>query len=244
MADVAAIERATLAAVPPRAQQELHGWLLAFDEGSVGRAHSAVPLAHVPPAEGVLGDIERAYAAHGLAAVLRFPRTETFAALRAQLGARGYVPSKPTLTQLATVDAMALVGEPAGVELADAPDTDWASVFLGEGFDAKEGEGRLDILRRSPHNRFASFRLHGRVAAVGAGCFLNGWCGVHGLRTAPGSRGKGLAARLLSAFAQEAQRRSTSRALLQVEEPNTAARSLYRRAGFETAWAYDYWKRC
>jgi hypothetical protein len=41
-ADIEAIERATLAAVSPRRLEELPGWLLAFDEGTIGRARSAV----------------------------------------------------------------------------------------------------------------------------------------------------------------------------------------------------------
>jgi hypothetical protein len=39
--DVEAIERATVAAVSPEAVEELDGWLLAFDTGTVGRAKSA-----------------------------------------------------------------------------------------------------------------------------------------------------------------------------------------------------------
>src|SRR5688572_17123458 len=48
-ADVESIERATLAAMPPSASEEHEGWLLAFDPGTVGRAHSAVPLRHEAP---------------------------------------------------------------------------------------------------------------------------------------------------------------------------------------------------
>jgi len=34
-----------------------------------------------------------------------------------------------------------------------------------------------------------------------------------------------------------------ARVFLQVEAGNTAAQALYRRAGFETAWSYMYWRR-
>lgn len=33
-----------------------------------------------------------------------------------------------------------------------------------------------------------------------------------------------------------------ARVFLQVEAGNTAAQALYRRAGFETAWSYVYWR--
>jgi len=45
-ADIEAIERATLAAVAPERIEALSGWLLPLDPGTVGRAHSAVPLHH------------------------------------------------------------------------------------------------------------------------------------------------------------------------------------------------------
>ena len=45
-ADIEAIERATLDAVPPEQTAVLDGWLLGLDRGTVGRAHSAVPLTH------------------------------------------------------------------------------------------------------------------------------------------------------------------------------------------------------
>lgn len=44
--EVVHIERATLAAVSPQTVEELPGWLLPLDTGTVGRAISAVPLSH------------------------------------------------------------------------------------------------------------------------------------------------------------------------------------------------------
>ncbi|MEO7642896.1 MAG: GNAT family N-acetyltransferase [Ramlibacter sp.] len=241
--DIAAIERSTLAGVQPQALEELQSWLLALDDGTVGRAHSAVPLSHTAPAAGLLPAIVERYAAHGLSPVLRVPRKPAYDAFRALLAGAGFHASKPTLAQLGTVAAMAQVARPDGVTLADAPDAHWAAVFMGEGFDPADGESRMAILRRSPCNVFASAWLDGRVAAVGSASFAHGWVGVHGMRTAPAQRGRGLAGRILAALAEEAQRRGFGSAVLQVEEPNTGARSLYRRAGFSTAWAYEYWLR-
>lgn len=50
-------------------------------------------------------------------------------------------------------------------------------------------------------------------------------------------------ARVLAALAQAALDRGIDRVFLQVEEPNTAARALYAKAGFRTAWRYAYWRR-
>src|SRR6478609_6118147 len=99
--DTEAIERATLAAVAPRTVEELDGWLLAFDHGTVGRAKSAVPLRHEAPtdAAGMVERIERRYAAQDLAAAFRVADLPCFDVLHAALLARGYQRGKPTFTQ-------------------------------------------------------------------------------------------------------------------------------------------------
>jgi N-acetylglutamate synthase len=48
---------------------------------------------------------------------------------------------------------------------------------------------------------------------------------------------------VLASLAQAAQARGCERMFLQVETQNAAALSLYRRAGFTTAWSYAYWRR-
>ena len=62
------------------------------------------------------------------------------------------------------------------------------------------------------------------------------------MRTAPALRGRGLAGSILAAVGREAARRGIERVLLQVEEGNAPARSLYGRAGLRTAWRYAYWR--
>ena len=241
--DVEAIERATLAAVPPQAQEELDGWLLGLDAGTVGRAASAVPLAHVPADPGVQERIAARYREHQLPPMFRIARLPCFDALHRELDGAGYAPGKPTLVQCGTVQGMArLPAGAGGVRLAARPDEGWAEVFLGEGFDPVDAACRLGILRRASGSVFASALVDGRVAAVGSACFSQRWCGVHGMRTAPAWRGRGLAGTVLAALAREAHARGIARAFLQVEEGNAAAQSLYRRAGFATDWAYEYWR--
>lgn len=239
MRDTEAIERATLAAVPPRRLEEHAGWLLALDDGTVGRAHSAVPLWHEPPAGSLLAEIEGRYAAAGLRPCLRVADVPAFDGLREQLRAQGYAASKPTLVQVATV--LPQGGNDVPVTLAASPDTQWEALFLGDGFDPVDGASRIAILRRSRETLFASVQREGRTVAVGSACFSHGWCGVHGMRTAPQARRQGLAAAIIAAFAREAHARGLTRMFLQVERGNVAAQSVYRRLGFSTAWSYAYW---
>lgn len=77
-ADIEAIERATISAVSPQALEEIPGWLLPFDPGTVGRAKSAVPISQAALHPAVLREIEGRYAARGLAAVFRIPCVASF----------------------------------------------------------------------------------------------------------------------------------------------------------------------
>jgi N-acetylglutamate synthase len=132
-------------------------------------------------------------------------------------------------TELAQVDA--------------APDAAWAALFMGEGFDPVDGASRVAALARAPGSLYASVREGGHTVAAGAAAFSHGWVSVHGMRTAPAWRGRGLAGRILAALAGAATARGVARCFLQVEEGNTAAHALYRRAGFVPAWSYEYWRR-
>jgi GNAT superfamily N-acetyltransferase len=241
MHDIAAIERATLAAMPPEAAEEGEGWLVALDHGTVGRAHSAAPLAHGAPDARAVAAIEKRYARFGTPTVFRLPEVAAFDALRHDLQARGFRPGRTTLVQVARVRDMA-AATGADVQLAPAPAAGWEQVFLGEGFDPVDGASRLGILRRARDSIFAGIEREGATVAVGSACFSQGWCGIHGMRTLPVQRRQGSAGRILAVFAQEARARGVGQAFLQVEEGNAVARSLYARLGFTTAWAYRYWK--
>jgi ribosomal protein S18 acetylase RimI-like enzyme len=241
--DIEAIERATIAAVSPQALEEIDGWLLPFDSGTVGRARSAAPLAHSAPGAGVIEDVESRYAARGLPVMWRLPELAAFDAFARQLQSMGYRAGKPTHVQTAAALRVMEVSRGPFAQTAARPDPDWASVFVGEGFDPVDGASRVATLSRAPGALFASIREGDETVAAGMGGFSHGWASVHGMRTAQHCRGHGLAGRVLATLAQAAQSRGIDRVFLQVEASNASALALYRRAGFETAWTYSYWKK-
>lgn len=244
MSDVEAIERATLAAVAPEEVLEIDGWLVGLDRGTIRRGASAVPLSHDLPGDpAVIDAIEAAYAQRGLKSAFRIGDTEGLAGVRAELQRRGYGFEQPTLVKTSTVADVLKVTSAEPAEVADAPDEAWAGVFLGEGFDPVDGAYRVAALSRSPGAAYGMVREAGRTVAVGAGSFGHGWVSFHGMRTEAAQRGRGFAGRVLAGLASAAETRGVTRAFLQVEEKNTGARLLYRRAGFSTAWRYFYWSK-
>jgi GNAT superfamily N-acetyltransferase len=238
--EIEQLERSIVASVAPERVVEMAGWLVPLDDGAIGRAKSAVPLAHDAHPDAV-ADVEQIFLAARLPPAFRVAETEGLAPVVAELKARGYAPHTPTIMKLGTAKGLAaLTDEPA--ELSDRPDDGWIAAFTGEGFDPEEGRFRVRNLARSPDVAFVGVREAGRTVAVGVGSFGGGWVGVHGMRTAPDARKRGYASRVLAAIGREAQARGIERAVLQVKEDNPA-RSLYRAGGFTFAWRYQYWGR-
>lgn len=242
--DIESLERATLQAVAPELVQELPGWLLPMDHGTVGRAHSAVPTAHGSIDPEAANRIVAAYEAKGFRPVFRVPDLPAFDPFRARLKAMCFKGDMPTLTQVGALEsvvaALSHLGT-EGVSLEERPDAAWMAMFLGEGFDPVDGASRAASLARAKGTRYVSHREGGQTLACAAASFGHGWLGLHGLRTEVGQRGRGLAGRVLLAMALEAQAQGLERMYLQVHASSTSALALYRRVGLDTAWSYSYW---
>jgi GNAT superfamily N-acetyltransferase len=244
---IAELERATLDAVSPVAVEELPGWLLPLDAGTIGRAKSAVPLRHADfdqPA-AMLDQLEARYAAHHLPAAFRVADVLGLAPLHAELARRGYTADQPTLTQVGSAMRMRQVCGSTRAQVSTRPVQAWSSVFLAPGFDPVDGAHRIQALSRGKDAVYASVTdgASGAPVAAGTAAFGHGWASVHGMRTALSHRGLGLAGQILAGLAEAALARGLDRVFLQVEEGNEGALALYRRAGFGTAWRYHYWRR-
>ena len=263
---VEAIERATLQAVRPDVvDTSIPGWLLPMDGGTVGRAHSAVPLAHPQDASAQaeqakqLPLIAQRYRANGLPPVFRFPEGATWLhdAARA-LGAERVEPTWVMTAPMSKLLQLRPVGHSGTVHIRveQQPDPAWQALFTGEGLDPVDGAHRVRLLSRAEQTLFVSACLEGDTVACGAASFGHGWMGVHGMRTAAAHRGHGHAGRVLQAMATHANsgvraqgpvhdaatQAGVQRAFLQVGAANQAALALYCRAGFAPAWCYAYWR--
>lgn len=240
---IADLERATLDAVAPPAVGAIDGWLLPFDNSTIGRAKSAVPLRHQGLDASQLDAIEALYAARGLQAAYRVADVAGLANIHAELRRRGYHADQPTLVQVGTVRQMRQICQATPADVSATPNTVWSEVYVGNGFDPVDGAHRIQALSRSPHVVYASVQEDGQPVAAGTASLSQGWASIHGMRTALDRRGRGLAARVLAGLADAATAQGLERVFLQVEEDNQAALALYRRAGFTTVWRYHYWRR-
>jgi GNAT superfamily N-acetyltransferase len=221
-----------------------------MDAGTIGRAHSAVPLSHPlqhsldAAADVTVRHILQQYQRHGHAPVFRLP--DSALALHGSLQKRGFKPHQPTWVQVANVADMASLGPLDAptwqVRVSQQPDAAWQSVFLGPGFDPVDAAARVRNLSRATHSLYLQVMHKGQAVACGAASVSHGWLGVHGMRTAAGYRRQGLAAAILREMASQAKVMGLARAFLQVDAKNASALNLYQRIGFRPAWRYAYWK--
>lgn len=243
---IESLERATLDAVAPQQTHELPGWLLPFDTSSIGRATSAVPLRHAALPSESIADIESSYLAHSLEPRFRIADVSGLLSLQQALGARGFVATQPTLTQVGSLAALldsTRAANAAPVIVSQHPTDAWQAVYTAAGFDAADGAQRVQALSRSTTVLYASISTTEGPLAAGTASISQGWASFHGMRTVPQARGRGYARRIMAELARAAQAQGLERAFLQVEEYNTTAIALYERLGFHTAWRYHYWRK-
>ena len=241
--DIASIERATLDAVCPAEVHEIPGWLLPYDPLPVGRARSAVPLAHMPLSPAELLQIEAYYQQRDRPTVFRLPESLISPEIGNALQAMGYVGTQAVLVQVAELAGLLRLAPPDAATLSATPSAAWASVYTADGFDPVDGANRVQLLSRSRHVVYACVSEGGQALAAGTGSISQGWLSIHGMRTAPGAQGRGLASRILAGLAAHAAAQGVRRVFLQVEDDNVVAQGLYRKAGFATAWRYHYWRK-
>ena len=241
--DIASLERATLDAVCPAEVQEIPGWLLPYDPLPIGRAQSAVPLAHAPLSMPELQQIEAHYHQRDRPTVFRLPESLITPEIGGALHAMGYSGHHGVLVQVAELDGLLRLAPSDAATRSTTPSKEWASVYTANGFDPVDGANRVQLLSRSRHVVYACVSEGGQALAAGTGSISQGWLSIHGMRTAPGAQGRGLASRILAGLAAHAAAQGVERVFLQVEDDNVVAQGLYRKAGFGTAWRYHYWRK-
>ncbi|MBT9254010.1 GNAT family N-acetyltransferase [Phycicoccus sp. MAQZ13P-2] len=245
------LERVMVGAWPAPETEHLGDWLLRAAGGFTHRANSVLAVGNPGTTlEAALDAAEDWYAARGLAPMLTLAGPAGFRTSEDALGrlliARGYAPRVATSALTAGVDGVlaALPARPSpGVSVATSTSLSdsWFAAYRGYR-EAPEGPARA-VLTGSPDQVFASAEDDEGVLGVGRLGVASAWGGVAAMFVEPRARRRGVASALLRRLAAEAADRGVRSLHLQTDTDNTAAQSLYRRAGFVVHHEYTTLRR-
>jgi N-acetylglutamate synthase len=232
-----------------RAPEEvrLGGWLLRAGSGFTGRANSALATGDpgMPLAEAV-AEVLRWYTVRALPALVTvaYPTGDPQAdPVDRFLAGRGW-PVRPgaatvmTAASASVADATADATTAVRVDLDAEPDEAWLARYRFRGQALPPIARRL--LLSAPWQRFASVREAGRTIAVGRLAVADGWAGLTAVEVDPAHRRRGLGRAITGALAATAADHGADNLYLQVLDDNSAARTLYRQAGFSDHHGYHY----
>jgi GNAT superfamily N-acetyltransferase len=244
-----AVERSTLG-----------DWALRASAGYTQRGNSVVPVGSPgTPLADAVAEVEGWYAARRLPAKFALAGPEGFEPADDPLGAlllaRGYTVGSRTLNLTAARETVA-ANDPGGpaVHIGTELTPQWLEAYR---LTRATVPGATEaVLRDSPRVLFASITPGGglsqqlglrapdaagtrpiALARMGIGA---GWAGLGAVWTDPAYRGRGLAAHVTAALAEDLRREDVSLIHLQVQHDNHPAIRLYRRLGFDVHSSYAY----
>jgi len=219
--------------------EDLDGWRLRFAHGVTGRANSVWPNddGTLPLADKICRAEEWYAARTELPARFQVTDAARPRELVAELATRGYrFRGARVSVETAALDDLLVRTGGVRALVSDELDDDWLALWAGSrGFD------RIDVARallRGSPGPTAFARVEN--VAVGRGVVLGDWLGITSMATAPEAQRRGHARAIVHALARWARSHGATRSLLQVEETNVPARSLYAQVGFVERHVYRY----
>jgi len=223
-------------------EDRLGDWLLRAGNGFTGRANSALVVgAPDRPLAEAVDAVARWYDDRGLQPCAMLPGVQSRPA-DAAFAAAGWATDGDVLVLTAPIGGT--TPPPVTVDLSPSPDEAWLAGYRYRG--AALPDGAREVLTAGEDVVFASVRLDPEpapLAAVARGALSDGWLGVTAVTVAEEHRRRGLATAVMAALTDWAAGRGVSSVYLQVTADNTAARALYRRAGFIEHHRYHYRRR-
>jgi GNAT superfamily N-acetyltransferase len=241
--DLRRLEEATLNCVPAPRQLFYDGWVLRLMPGPTKRARSVAALfGSTLPLDSKIAHCEAVYERFGLPCLFRLTPLDVPSSLDRELAARGFASFDNVLVQTVALRDPPSFAVPAGVDIVPVP----ANVFfraLGalSGTPARERGARAARLTETglPARALVA-QIDRRPVGVGQSSIDNGLAMIGSIATADDMRGRGIATAVVGSLLAWAWERNAHHAYLQVNDDNHRALSLYRRFGFDTAYAYHY----
>jgi ribosomal protein S18 acetylase RimI-like enzyme len=240
------LEAIAFRAWPAASVTDHRGMLLRITGGDSRRANSAAVFA-CDPRLGIdeLTDAGEAfYRARGQRALFQVGPTAP-AGLDAALASRGYGAESPVWVQTTKlgplVERARATAGPVRTSVASSPDASWVDIEIARGRYAGIAGTFLGALAQlGSRAGFATAHVDG--AAVAACLFVHDedLLVLAAMRTLPEARRRGAARALVHAGALWAAERGADAAILQVDQGNDAALTLYASEGFVTQYGYHY----
>lgn len=235
------LEQLTLATSPALREERYDEWVLRASGTDTRRANSVTQLGPgTLPLADKIDFCERWYANAAQPATFRLTTALSPAGLDGLLDARGYridTPSHVMCCELGSLKPGGIAGQiverSAFEGIADLHRLKGSDPALALRDQARQALWALP-------ERHLAYIEDGEVRACGLVRVDGAWAGIFNMRTAESHRGRGLAGQLVAALLAWARERGAQRGFLQVEQSNTAAVRLYRRAGFAPRYDYHY----
>lgn len=221
------------------------GWLLRFADGCTNRANAVYPLYRSTyDIERKIAFVEQEYTARGLVPTFKITDAVIPPALDSTLAAAGYVLHEPSF-----VMSTALTDTPPAPDSPAKLAADFHDSWLDAYFDfqpsrSSQRDAYCRILTSPTGQRaYGTVEADGRIVAVGLGSRSRDHVGIYNMATHPDYRGRGYAGAIVGALLAHAYAYGARSASLSVLQTNEVAQRVYRRHGFEVAYAYHYRKR-
>jgi GNAT superfamily N-acetyltransferase len=242
-------EEAAINGFPPLRQVVVDGWMLRFSGGVRRTANSATPLCQPAGAlDAVVAIAEALYAAQNQPTIFRVP-SFLDPAIDRDLESRGYTAEGESCIIEGPLDPIIASAAPLGgadeVRLAPRPTPEWfAAMARLQGQRPEFHTGYREIVSGvTLPAAFALLPVDGAAAALAYGTIHRGLLCFESVVTDAAQRRRGHSRRVLAALARWAGRNGAVKATLQVEAPNTPARTLYHAVGMTTELHRYHYRR-
>ena len=239
VAEVVALERACLTALPAPRHAFDGAFVLKAFLGGTGRANAVCSTDPAPDPDlpARIARIEALYTRLGLACRFRLTPLDP-PGLEALLRARGYADGEETIVHAGPAQP---VTDPA-VRALDGPAPEWMAVVATAEYQTPAR--RAEKLRNPEMLAAPGAWLLLREDGVDAACLFavadGRYCGIFDLATRPEYRRRGLGERLIRAAAHWAAGLGAETVWAQVAATNTASLALQRRVGLREVYRYRY----